>query len=124
MPDRVQQDGWQMHSLPAGFAAVVWGSLLHASAPRGGTTPRTLFLATPRRLAMAHLNLPALGCVQLRAKMHARFRHVLVDEGQDTNRCQFDIVRAITGPSSTLMMVGDPDQVRWAGDDDSEMAPA
>jgi superfamily I DNA/RNA helicase len=37
---------------------------------------------------------------------------VLVDEGQDTNLCQFELVRQITGPHSKLFMVGDPDQVR------------
>lgn len=50
--------------------------------------------------------------LQVRAELHRRWRHVLVDEGQDTNLCQFELVRQITGPNSKLFMVGDPDQVR------------
>jgi hypothetical protein len=50
--------------------------------------------------------------VQVAATLHKRWSHVLVDEGQDTNLCQFELVRQITGPHSKLFMVGDPDQVR------------
>jgi superfamily I DNA/RNA helicase len=49
---------------------------------------------------------------QVKAAVHARWSHVLVDESQDTNLCQFELVRALTSPSSSLFMVGDPDQVR------------
>jgi hypothetical protein len=49
--------------------------------------------------------------VQVAATIHKRWSHVLIDEGQDTNLCQFELVRQITGPRSKLFMVGDPDQV-------------
>lgn len=49
--------------------------------------------------------------LQVRSEIHRRWKHVHVDEGQDINLCQFELVRQITGPDSTLYMVGDPDQV-------------
>jgi ATP-dependent helicase/nuclease subunit A len=36
-----------------------------------------------------------------------RFRHLLVDEFQDTNRLQLRLIEALRGPSSELVMVGD-----------------
>jgi superfamily I DNA/RNA helicase len=49
---------------------------------------------------------------QIKAAVHGRWQHVLVDESQDTNLCQFELVRTLTSPGSSLFMVGDPDQVR------------
>lgn len=49
--------------------------------------------------------------LQVRATLHQRWSHVLVDEGQDTNLCQFELVKQLTGLNSSLFMVGDPDQV-------------
>lgn len=49
-------------------------------------------------------------CLQVRAAFHMAKKHILVDEGQDTNLCQFELVSQITGPDTTLLMVGDPDQ--------------
>ncbi|HEY9679359.1 MAG TPA: UvrD-helicase domain-containing protein [Drouetiella sp.] len=56
-------------------------------------------------------------------RLRQRFRHILVDEFQDTNKSQADLVEMITGPTShqkideknnwderTLMVVGDVDQ--------------
>lgn len=40
-------------------------------------------------------------------RYHRRFRHVLVDEFQDTNRLQAEIVDRLVGPGSSLMVVGD-----------------
>lgn len=48
---------------------------------------------------------------QVLSKLHGKWQHVLVDEGQDTNLCQFELVNQITGPQAHLCMVGDPDQV-------------
>jgi DNA helicase-2/ATP-dependent DNA helicase PcrA len=39
-----------------------------------------------------------------------RWRHVLVDEYQDTNRAQYRIIRLLTGAHRNVCVVGDPDQ--------------
>jgi DNA helicase-2/ATP-dependent DNA helicase PcrA len=46
-----------------------------------------------------------------------RFRHVLIDEYQDTNRVQYRIARALCGDGRDLFVVGDEDQgiYSWRG---------
>ena len=46
-----------------------------------------------------------------------RFRHVLVDEYQDTNLVQRDLLMHLVGPAAHITVVGDPDQsiYRWRG---------
>ncbi len=39
-----------------------------------------------------------------------RWRHVLVDEFQDTNTAQYELVRLLTGPEKSIFVVGDEDQ--------------
>jgi len=46
----------------------------------------------------------------LRAHYQARFRHVLVDEFQDTNRLQYRWLKLLAGPESSIFAVGDDDQ--------------
>ncbi len=55
----------------------------------------------------------------VRAAYQERFRHVLVDEYQDTNRIQGRLTRHVAGGAEGLTVVGDPDQsiYSWRGAD-------
>ena len=46
----------------------------------------------------------------VRERYQSRFRHVLVDEFQDTNLVQYQLARLWAGGSGNLTVVGDPDQ--------------
>ena len=56
---------------------------------------------------------------EVRRKYQRRFRHVLVDEFQDTNPVQYQLLKLIAppGPGTNLAVVGDDDQsiYRWRG---------
>ena len=55
----------------------------------------------------------------LRGKLDAQFRYVLVDEYQDTNLAQYTIARSISVQQPNLAVTGDPDQsiYSWRGAD-------
>ncbi|HEY9480178.1 MAG TPA: UvrD-helicase domain-containing protein, partial [Gemmatimonadaceae bacterium] len=47
---------------------------------------------------------------RIRHEYADRFRHVLLDEAQDTDELQYGIIRLFDTPGNTLFMVGDPKQ--------------
>ena len=50
----------------------------------------------------------------LRAHYSQRFRHILVDEFQDTNKLQYRWLRLLAGPETAIFAVGDDDQSIYA----------
>jgi Superfamily I DNA and RNA helicases len=55
----------------------------------------------------------------IREKYAMRFRHVLVDEFQDTNLAQYELLRHLSSYHQNIFVVGDEDQsiYRWRGAD-------
>jgi len=55
----------------------------------------------------------------VREKYARRFRHVLVDEFQDTNIAQYMLIKHLASVHKNIFVVGDPDQsiYRWRGAD-------
>ncbi len=51
---------------------------------------------------------------QLREHYQARFRHILVDEFQDTNKLQYQWLKLLAGQNNALFAVGDDDQSIYA----------
>ena len=46
----------------------------------------------------------------VRDEIHTRFRHILIDEYQDTNRAQYVLIKALAGTRRNIVAVGDEDQ--------------
>ncbi|HEV2722919.1 MAG TPA: UvrD-helicase domain-containing protein [Thermoanaerobaculia bacterium] len=46
----------------------------------------------------------------VRDEIHGRFQHILVDEYQDTNRAQYELIKALSGRRGNIVAVGDEDQ--------------
>ena len=46
----------------------------------------------------------------VRAELHGRFQHLLIDEYQDTNHAQYILIKSLTGPKGNVLAVGDEDQ--------------
>src|SRR5919206_2569550 len=53
----------------------------------------------------------------LRQKLQDRYRYLLVDEYQDTNRCQLELLKLLAGERMNVCAVGDDDQAiyGWRG---------
>ncbi len=52
---------------------------------------------------------------RIRTKWQNRFKHILVDEFQDTNDVQYRFLKLLMNPETSLYVVGDPDQTiyKW-----------
>lgn len=57
------------------------------------------------------------------AKYQQMFKHILVDEYQDINHCQYRLISLLAGDEGNLFVVGDPDQsiYGWRGADISNI---
>jgi len=58
-------------------------------------------------------------CPDVCSELGNRFKFLLVDEYQDTNRAQYSIARALASAHNNICVTGDPDQsiYRWRGAD-------
>ncbi|HDZ69086.1 MAG TPA: hypothetical protein ENH43_01550, partial [Phycisphaerales bacterium] len=58
-------------------------------------------------------------CPDVCCELGNRFKFLLIDEYQDTNRAQYEIAKAIVSAHNNICVTGDPDQsiYRWRGAD-------
>ena len=54
---------------------------------------------------------------EVKAKIHHRWRRILIDEYQDTNQIQKELIQELAGPQTIICAVGDEDQAiySWRG---------
>lgn len=54
---------------------------------------------------------------EVKAKIHHRWRRILIDEFQDTNQIQKELIKEMAGPNTIICAVGDEDQAiySWRG---------
>ncbi len=62
-------------------------------------------------------------CPQVLANYQKRFPYVLIDEYQDTNKCQYQLMKLLAGETANICAVGDEDQsiYKWRGADISNI---
>ena len=62
-------------------------------------------------------------CSEVLARYQQRFSNILVDEYQDTNHCQYRLIKLLAGKNGSIFAVGDPDQsiYKWRGADISNI---
>jgi DNA helicase II / ATP-dependent DNA helicase PcrA len=56
---------------------------------------------------------------EVRERYNRRYRYVMIDEYQDTNRPQYELMKLLAGPEANVCVVGDEDQsiYSWRGAD-------
>src|ERR1044072_8301194 len=56
---------------------------------------------------------------EVREKYNRKYRYLLIDEYQDTNRPQYELMKALAGAEKNVCVVGDEDQsiYSWRGAD-------
>ncbi len=104
-PDDLRSSGWNFRDEQA---ARVWEQYREILAASSALDFDDLLLKTVELTERA----PAV-----RERYASRFRYVLVDEYQDTNRPQYLLIQRLASHHRNLCVVGDPDQsiYRWRG---------
>ena len=104
-PDDLRSSGWNFRNEQA---ARVWDQYRETLAASNALDFDDLLLKTVELTERAP---------EVRERYASRFRYVLVDEYQDTNRPQYLLIQRLASGHRNLCVVGDPDQsiYRWRG---------